>query len=60
VFRHLLQGRGHEMVDLSIHYRIVIFLYVKCCFSLVLGEGDGDDIDVGQNDEYEEYQGEYV
>ncbi len=22
----------------------------------LLGEGDGDDIDVGQNDEYEEYQ----
>jgi hypothetical protein len=39
------------MVDLSIHYRIVVFLYVKCSFSLVLEEGDCDDIDVGQNDE---------
>jgi hypothetical protein len=34
MFRHLLQGWGHEMVDLLIHSRNVIFLYVKCSFSL--------------------------
>ncbi len=32
MFRHLLQGRGHEMVNLLIHSRIVVFLYEKMQF----------------------------
>jgi hypothetical protein len=35
MFRHLLQGWGHEIVDLLMHSRVVVFLYVRCSFSLV-------------------------
>ncbi len=35
MFRHLLQEQGHEMVDVLIHSRIVVFVYMKCSFSLV-------------------------
>ncbi len=35
MFKHLLQGQGHEMVKLLIHSRILIFIYVKCSFLLV-------------------------